>query len=102
MNFKSISTRIIFAFSIIVTVIVLNIGYNVYAVTQSNRATEQIVDEELQLLITDYELASTIAVRIAAARVIYYLAKKNTKIFIRITWNGQLTMRKTFSNFSFN
>ncbi|EON70736.1 methyl-accepting chemotaxis protein [Lysinibacillus sphaericus] len=68
MNFKSISTRIIFAFSIVVAVIVVYIAYNVSAISQNNTATEQIVDEELQLLITDYELASTIAVRIAAAR----------------------------------
>ncbi|WP_107925859.1 methyl-accepting chemotaxis protein [Lysinibacillus parviboronicapiens] len=68
MNFKSISTRIIFAFTIVVAVIVVYIAYNVLAITQNNTATEQIVDEELQLLITDYELASTIAVRIAAAR----------------------------------
>lgn len=67
-NFKTISARIIFAFSLIVAVICLNIGYNVYATHQSNLATEKIVDEELQLLIVDYELASTIALRIAAAR----------------------------------
>ena len=67
-NFKTISARIIFAFSLIVAVIVLYIGYNLYATNQSNEATKNIVDEELQLLIADYELASTIALRIAAAR----------------------------------
>ncbi|MEG0470879.1 MAG: methyl-accepting chemotaxis protein [Solibacillus sp.] len=67
-NFKTISARIIFAFSLVVAVIGLYIVYNVYAMNQSNQATENIVDEELQLLITDYELASSIALRIAAAR----------------------------------
>lgn len=68
MHFKSIGKRIVFAFSIVVAVIVFYISFNFYEISQSNRATEQIVDEELQLLITDYELASTIGLRIAAAR----------------------------------
>lgn len=67
-NFKSISTRIVFAFSIIVAVIVLYIGFNVYSSFQDNKATDEIVNEELQLLIADYELASSIGLRIAAAR----------------------------------
>lgn len=68
MHFKSIGKRIVFAFSIVVAVIVFYISFNFYEISQSNKATEQIVDEELQLLITDYELASTIGLRIAAAR----------------------------------
>ncbi|MFJ5765539.1 methyl-accepting chemotaxis protein [Lysinibacillus sp. NPDC093210] len=68
MHFKSIGKRIIFAFSIVVAVIVFYISFNFYEISQSNNATEQIVEEELQLLITDYELASTIGLRIAAAR----------------------------------
>ncbi len=68
MNFKSISKRIIFSFSIVVAVVVLYIGFNFYAVQQSNSATEQMIDEEMQLLITDYEEAQTIGLRIAAAR----------------------------------
>ncbi|MGE7954009.1 methyl-accepting chemotaxis protein [Lysinibacillus xylanilyticus] len=68
MNFKSISKRIVFSFSIVVAIIVLYIGYNSYAVMQSNKATEKIIDEELQLLITDFEEAQTIGLRIAAAR----------------------------------
>jgi len=68
MNFKSISKRIVFSFSIVVAIVVLYIGYNSYAVMQSNKATEKIIDEELQLLITDFEEAQTIGLRIAAAR----------------------------------
>ncbi|MFJ7737392.1 methyl-accepting chemotaxis protein [Lysinibacillus sp. NPDC097287] len=67
-NFKSISARIFFAFSIIVAVIILYLGYNMYATTQSNKKTDQMINEELQLLMADNELASTIALRIAAAR----------------------------------
>ncbi|MFF2793913.1 methyl-accepting chemotaxis protein [Lysinibacillus xylanilyticus] len=82
MNFKSISKRIVFSFSIVVAVVVLYIGYNFYAVNQSNSATEQIIDEDLQLLITDYEEAQTIGLRIAAARG-YVLSgdEKYKKIF---------------------
>lgn len=67
-KFKTISARILFAFSLIVVVICLNIGYNVYSINETNKATKEIIDEELQLLIIDYELASTIESRIAAAR----------------------------------
>ncbi|MGE7691235.1 methyl-accepting chemotaxis protein [Lysinibacillus sp. NPDC097214] len=82
MNFKSISKRIVFSFSIVVAVVVLYIGYNFYAVKQSNNATEQIIEEELHLLITDYEEAQTIGLRIAAARG-YILSgeEKYKKIF---------------------
>ncbi|MEY9979167.1 methyl-accepting chemotaxis protein [Lysinibacillus sp. RC79] len=82
MNFKSISKRIVFSFSIVVAVVVLYIGYNFYAVQQSNNATEQIIDEEMQLLISDYEEAQTIGLRIAAARG-YVLSgdEKYKKIF---------------------
>ncbi|MGE7948962.1 methyl-accepting chemotaxis protein [Lysinibacillus sp. NPDC093688] len=82
MNFKSISKRIVFSFSIVVAVVVLYIGYNFYAVKQSNSATEQIIDEELHLLISDYEEAQTIGLRIAAARG-YVLSgdEKYKKIF---------------------
>lgn len=67
-NFKSISARIVFAFSIIVAVIVLYIGFNMYTSLQNSQTTDAIVNEELQLLIADYELASSIGLRIAAAR----------------------------------
>lgn len=82
MNFKSISKRIVFSFSIVVAVVILYIGYNFYAVHQSNSATERIIDEEMQLLITDYEEAQTIGLRIAAARG-YILSgdEKYKKIF---------------------
>ncbi|QPQ31161.1 methyl-accepting chemotaxis protein [Lysinibacillus sp. JNUCC 51] len=82
MNFKSISKRIVFSFSIVVAVVVLYIGYNFYAVNQSNSATEQIIDEDLQLLVKDYEEAQTIGLRIAAARG-YVLSgnEKYKKIF---------------------
>jgi len=46
----------------------LYIVYNYFAIKQSNHATEQIVEQELQLLTTDYEQAQTIDLRIAAAR----------------------------------
>ncbi|KOP80140.1 chemotaxis protein [Lysinibacillus sp. FJAT-14745] len=82
MDFKSISKRIVFSFSVVIAIVVLFIGYNYYAVKQSNSATEQIIDEELQLLIADYEQAQTIALRIAAARG-YVLSgeEKYKKIF---------------------
>lgn len=82
MNFKSISKRIVFSFSIVIAIVILYIVYNNFAIEQSNSATEKIVDEELQLLIADYEQAQTISLRIAAARG-YVLSgeEKYKKIF---------------------
>lgn len=68
MSFKTISRRIVFSFSIVITIMALYIVYNYFAIKQSNHATEQIVQQELQLLTTDYEQAQTIDLRIAAAR----------------------------------
>ncbi|HAU33880.1 methyl-accepting chemotaxis protein [Lysinibacillus fusiformis] len=68
MSFKTISRRIVFSFSIVITIMALYIVYNYFAIKQSNHATEQIVEQELQLLTTDYGQAQTIDVRIAAAR----------------------------------
>ncbi|WP_155590885.1 methyl-accepting chemotaxis protein [Lysinibacillus cavernae] len=82
MKFKTISRRIVFSFSIVIAIMMLYIVYNYYAITQSNNATEQIVQKELQLLITDYEQAQTIDLRIVAARG-YVLSgdKKYKEIF---------------------
>lgn len=68
MSFKTISRRIVFSFSIVITFMALYIVYNYFAIKQRNHATEQIVEQELQLLTTDYEQAQTIDLRIAAAR----------------------------------
>ncbi|MFJ7953577.1 methyl-accepting chemotaxis protein [Lysinibacillus sp. NPDC096418] len=102
-KFKSISARIVFAFSIIVAVIVLYIGFNMYTSLQNSQTTDAIVNEELQLLIADYELASSIGLRIAAARGYVlsgeekykdiYLqnvnrANKNEKIRLALTESG--------------
>ncbi|MFJ7920782.1 methyl-accepting chemotaxis protein [Lysinibacillus fusiformis] len=68
MSFKTISRRIVFSFSIVIAIMALYIVFNYFAIKQSNHATEQIVEQELQLLTTDYEQAQTIDLRIAAAR----------------------------------
>lgn len=68
MKFKTISRRIVFSFSVVIAIMISYIVYNYYAITQSNNATEQIVQNELQLLMIDYEQAQTIDLRIAAAR----------------------------------
>ena len=68
MKFKTISRRIVFSFSIVIAIMIGYIVYNYFAIKQSNDATEQIVQQELQLLIIDYEQAQSIDLRIAAAR----------------------------------
>lgn len=42
--------------------------YSIYSNIQTNKATEQIIENELDILVADYELAGAIHARIAAAR----------------------------------
>lgn len=67
-NFSSIRKKILFSFSIVVIIIVLNSGYYIYTTNQNNKSTDTMVNEQVQLLIADYELSNSIALRIAAAR----------------------------------
>ena len=60
------------------------IVYNYFAIKQSNDATEQIVQQELQLLIIDYEQAQSIDLRIAALEAMCFLGEKSIKRYFRI------------------
>ena len=68
MNFKSISARILFSFGILIVIIMSYLVYSIYSNIQTNKATEQIIENELDILVADYELAGAIHARIAAAR----------------------------------
>lgn len=59
---------ILFAFSIVVIIIAAYSAYNFSHASTSAKQTDLIVNEELQLLTIDYDLAQTMALRIAAAR----------------------------------
>lgn len=67
-KFKTIRKRILFAFTSVIAIIAAFIIYNYIQTSNSVDNTKKIVDEELQLLTVDYDLAQTMAIRIAAAR----------------------------------
>lgn len=67
-RFKTIRRRILFAFSIVILIIAAYSIYNFIHTTSSVKQTDAIINEELQLLTVDYDLAQTMALRIAAAR----------------------------------
>lgn len=65
---KSIRMKILFGF-ILVNILVLGLGlYNYYATNQVNIDTEYIVDEQVPVLISNQQMAYTLANRIAIAR----------------------------------
>ncbi len=67
-KFKTIRTRILFSFAIVIAVMAVFIIYNYIQTSTSVDSTKKIVDEELDLLNVDYSLAQTMSLRIAAAR----------------------------------
>lgn len=68
LQFKTIRRRILFAFSIVIFIIAGYSIYNFIHTTSSVNQTDVIINEELQLLTIDYDLAQSMALRIAAAR----------------------------------
>lgn len=68
LKFKSIRTRILFSFILVLVLVVAMSIYNYVQTTKSVNNTKDIVDYELQLLTVNNNLAQSIALRIAAAR----------------------------------
>lgn len=67
-GFKSIRSKLIFSFSLVV-LLVIGLGvYNLVSVKDVNEMTEDIVNKEIPLLMADQKLATTMANRIAAVR----------------------------------
>lgn len=67
-NFKSIKSKLLFAFSIVILLVVLLGIYNFSISMKSNAETKNIVEKELPLLIANDQMALSMANRIAAAR----------------------------------
>lgn len=68
LNFKSIKHKIIFAFSIVILLVLITNIYNYITVNQNNNTVEEIVEEDLQRLIAYKGLETTMANRISTAR----------------------------------
>ncbi|MER1986799.1 MAG: methyl-accepting chemotaxis protein [Solibacillus sp.] len=68
LQFKSLKTSILFSFSIVIAFMLALSTYYFMNTSKSTKNMNHIVNEELQLLTVDYDLAQTMALRIAAAR----------------------------------
>lgn len=91
-QFKTIRMSILFAFSIVVIIIAAYSAYNFSHASTSAKQTDLIVNEELQLLTIDYDLAQTMALRIAAARG--YVLSGNPKYKNVFTENMELANKQ--------
>lgn len=68
LNFKSIKTKILFGFSLVILLVLLLGGFSFYQISTTNKDTETIVDEELKLVIANQQMANSMANRISTAR----------------------------------
>nr|WP_233711534.1 methyl-accepting chemotaxis protein [Lederbergia citrisecunda] len=67
-NFKSLKTKILLGFSLIILLFIAFGLYNFMTVKNVNHNTDEILDKELQLLIVDQELSANIANRVSLLR----------------------------------
>ncbi|MGE8080082.1 methyl-accepting chemotaxis protein [Peribacillus loiseleuriae] len=67
-NFRSIKTKMLFGFSLVIFLIVLFGIYNYSVINKSNEEAKNIVEKELPLLIANEQMAKTMANRISTAR----------------------------------
>ncbi|MFC5591303.1 methyl-accepting chemotaxis protein [Sporosarcina soli] len=67
-QFKSIKTKLLSAFSIVIVLVILLGIYNISVVVKSNQNAEMIIEKELPLLIANEQMALTMANRISTAR----------------------------------
>ncbi|MFJ7369409.1 methyl-accepting chemotaxis protein [Lysinibacillus sp. NPDC098008] len=68
MKFKSIRSKILFGFSIILIGIMVQSSYIIYSNITMNKEMEKMVNRDLELSILQQHLASSMSVRIGAAR----------------------------------
>ncbi|PIC76380.1 chemotaxis protein [Sporosarcina sp. P19] len=67
-NFKSIKIKLLFAFSLVILLVILLGVYNISVIMKSNKEARNIVEKELPLLIANDQLALSMANRIGTAR----------------------------------
>ncbi|MFD2044947.1 methyl-accepting chemotaxis protein [Ornithinibacillus salinisoli] len=68
LQFKSIRTKLLAGFSLIILLAIIMGGYNYYAVNQTMTNTKDIVEKEMELLIADEKLSFDMAERTALLR----------------------------------
>ncbi|WP_342514833.1 methyl-accepting chemotaxis protein [Sporosarcina sp. FSL K6-1522] len=67
-SFKSIKSKLLFAFSLVIIAVILLGIYNISEIMKSNKEAENILEKELPFLIANEQMALTMANRISTAR----------------------------------
>lgn len=67
-NFKSIKTKMLFGFSIVLALVIVLGIFNILVMDDVNKTTEDVLNKEIPLLIADEQLAQGMYNRIGAAR----------------------------------
>jgi methyl-accepting chemotaxis protein len=67
-NFKSVRTKIVFGFSIVIILTLLSSVLTTNSINNSNKEMEKLIDNELKLLILDEQLANNMAQRTGLLR----------------------------------
>ncbi|MEF2290545.1 MULTISPECIES: methyl-accepting chemotaxis protein [Virgibacillus] len=62
-TFKSIRMKLFFAFSIVIMLVILLGVINVISINRSNQGTEEMIQQDMQLLVTEEQLAINMAER---------------------------------------
>lgn len=68
LSFKSIKQKMMFSFSLVIILVILLSSFNFLVNSSVNTSVEEMVNEELQLLIANEKMATTMANRVSAAR----------------------------------
>lgn len=67
-KFKSIKSKILFGFSLVILLVILSGMYSYLSIKKSNEEAKNIVEKELPLLIANSQMETTMANRISTAR----------------------------------
>ena len=67
-NFKTLNRKIIVGFTIVILISSLLVVYNLFSFYATNKKTKDIVDQQLQLVITNDQLAYNVSERLALVR----------------------------------
>ncbi|WP_010647692.1 methyl-accepting chemotaxis protein [Oceanobacillus massiliensis] len=68
LSLRSIQAKILFIFAIVIFLVLLFVGFNIYTIHSTNKQTEEIMDSQLSLLIVNDKLESNMAIREAYLR----------------------------------
>ena len=78
-NFKSIKTKMILGFSVIILLVLALASYSTYSLNKMNDGTKDIVKTELPLLIADEKIAFNTAQRLAVVHAYVLYGDKQYK-----------------------